>query len=64
MVEPGARPENGIDASSYWRVWTLDEILRSEPIESVDDLAIEGLTEAEADAFVRALAEARSGGDS
>lgn len=48
----------GFDSDRFRRGVELEELLEGvEPIQSVDDLAIDDLTEAEIDAFVRSLAE-------
>jgi hypothetical protein len=48
----------GLDRARFWRNVELDELLRdARPLESIDDLAIPGLTEEEGDAFLRALRE-------
>ncbi len=46
------------DSSAIWRNTRLQELLRgSAPLDSIDDLAIEGLTDEEAEAFIAALSE-------
>jgi hypothetical protein len=48
----------GLDPSRFWRNVELDELLAdTEPLRSIDDLAIPGLTEDEGDAFLRAISE-------
>jgi hypothetical protein len=48
----------GLDASRFRHNIELDELLRdAQPLGSIDDLAIPGLTEDEIDAFLRALRE-------
>lgn len=48
----------GLDPERFWRNVELDELLAgAEPLESLDELRIHGLTAEEGDAFLRAIRE-------
>lgn len=59
MVTDAALPHDGdvaLGADEFHRVHSLDELLvGAEPLDSVEDLLIEGLTDEEADAFLTAI---------
>jgi hypothetical protein len=51
-------PNGGIDRAEFWRPHELDGLLEGKrPIVSIDELAIEGLDDAEIDAFLAAIDE-------
>ena len=55
---PSDHDEEPFDSSAIWHTTTLEELLGGAvPLRSIDDLAIEYLTDEEADAFIAALAE-------
>jgi hypothetical protein len=55
---PNQQGDEPFDSSAIWRNTPLEELLRGAvPLRSIDDLAIEGLTDEEAEAFIAALTE-------
>jgi hypothetical protein len=53
-----ATPVPGLDREAFWRRTSREELLRNaKPLESLDELIIDGLTEEEEEAFLEALRE-------
>ena len=55
---PDQQGDEPFDKAAIWRNTTLEKLLRGAvPLRSIDDLAIEDLTDEEAEAFIAALGE-------